>query len=59
MIKIDVQLDEESPDRKGNFAICPVCKQKIMDVEEVCGSSSIRIICRRCRKFMRVRLTKE
>jgi hypothetical protein len=51
----------ESREVEGNgpeksFAVCPVCGQKLFSVASLGGVTEIVAKCRRCRRFVKVRL---
>ncbi|KAB3925555.1 hypothetical protein GAS22_16470 [Bacteroides uniformis] len=59
MIKIDSQLDEKRDVGQNTFVTCPVCGQKLTDVRMVEGSILLRTVCRRCRNYIKIRITTE
>nr|DAJ36705.1 MAG TPA: cysteine-rich protein [Caudoviricetes sp.] len=59
MIKIDSQLDEKRDVGQNTFVTCPVCGQKLTDVRKVEGSVLLRTVCRRCRNYIKIRITIE
>ncbi len=40
-----------------NFAICPFCGQKLLNVASLRGEAEVVVKCRRCYRFIRVRMT--
>lgn len=49
--KIDPNQNESNPD---NLAICPNCKQKLLEIEYVYHKGLLRPKCRRCGKYILV-----
>ncbi len=43
----------DSSDR-SSMALCPVCAQKLFEVESLAAPGIFRVKCRRCKKYIRV-----
>lgn len=39
-----------------NFVECPFCGQKLLNVQSLSGTTNVVVKCRRCRKFIKVRM---
>ncbi len=40
-----------------NFVLCPFCGQKLLNVASLRGEAEVIVKCRRCSRFIRVRMT--
>lgn len=57
MTRITETLDtEQGNNPTPRYAECPDCKQKLFDVRELKGFATLRIKCRRCRKYVNVEI---
>lgn len=57
LAKEDTDQNDKS-DRK-KMAICPVCGQKLFEVESLYRKGLFRVKCRRCKKYVRIAITSE
>lgn len=55
-MQIDTKEDRSQADvsRRPHLAICPLCGQKLFEVESLAAPGIFRIKCRRCKKYIRV-----
>ncbi len=55
-MKFIVEVDHDQTDKsdRGRMPLCPVCGQKLMEVESIFHKGVFRLKCRRCRKFIRL-----
>ena len=58
---IQAKLDENQTDDgdRSQIAVCPVCSQKLFQVESLHTNGLFRSKCRRCKKYIRVYVTEE
>lgn len=56
MIRIDTKKDPEQSLKKTHYARCPVCNQILLDVEHSKGIIETRVLCRRCRTYVKVEI---
>lgn len=56
MIKIDAHEDPRQVVEYHKLVECPICGQKLTDVQYVDGAVMLRIKCRRCKKYISVDL---
>ena len=52
----------ESREAPGNgvekdFVTCPLCGQKLFNVVSLAGTAEVIVKCRRCHRFIRIRLS--
>ena len=40
-----------------NFVLCPLCGQKLFNVTSLVGGAEVVVKCRRCYRYIRVRMT--
>lgn len=59
MIRIDSRLDEKPDFLQSTFVTCPVCGQKLTDIKMADGNVLLRTMCRRCRNYIKIRITSE
>ncbi len=55
-MSFDLREIEENG-RIKNFILCPFCGQKMFNVVSLGGETEVVIKCRRCHRFIRVRMT--
>lgn len=54
-ISFDLREAEENG-RTRNFVLCPFCGQKMFNVVSLGGETEVIVKCRRCRRYIRVRM---
>lgn len=55
-IRADVKEDCDQSQKSSYFIKCPICGQKLTDVEHLHGTAILRSQCRRCRKYVKIEL---
>jgi len=51
-IRSDIKCDSDQSPRKTNFVLCPLCGQKLADIEHLRGILIARFKCRRCGRYV-------
>ena len=52
-IRSDIKCDEDQSHKKTNYILCPLCGQKLADIEYLRGALMMRFKCRRCGRYIK------
>lgn len=47
-------INQQDSSDRNSLALCPVCGQKLFEVESLSTKGVFRLKCRRCKKYIRV-----
>lgn len=60
-MNINSIIDSNQTDngRRQSMALCPACGQKLFEVESIFHRGIFRLKCRRCKRYIRVKVEEE
>lgn len=60
-MQIESSIDRNQTDNgdRRSMAICPACGQKLFEVESIFYKGVFRLKCRRCKRYIRVKVEEE
>lgn len=55
-LRISAICDGDQSQKSSHFVFCPICRQKLVDVEYMSGIGILRFKCRRCGTYIKAEL---